>query len=55
MCDKAVRDDTFSLACVPDWLVILQQVKLEDDDIVMKMRLLGGTKVIKNAWSRKQK
>ena len=32
MCDKAVRDDTFSLACVPDWLVIQQQVKLEGDD-----------------------
>ena len=32
MCDKAVKKDPFSLQYVPDWFVILQQLKLWDDD-----------------------
>ena len=34
MCDKAVREDPFSLLCVPDWFVTQQQVKIwhHDDD-----------------------
>ena len=32
MCDKTVRDDPFSLVCVPDWFVTQQQIKLLHDD-----------------------
>ena len=32
MCDKAVKNDTFSLVCVPDWFVAQQQIELWDDD-----------------------
>ena len=32
MCDKTVRDDPFSLVCVPDWFVTQQQIKLWHDD-----------------------
>ena len=31
MCDKAVRDDTFSLVCVPHWFVAQEQIELWDD------------------------
>ena len=42
MCDKAVRDDAFSLVCVPDWFVLQWQFKLwhdsndwhDDDEII---------------------
>ena len=34
MCDVAVRDDPFSLVCLPHWFVTQQQLKiwLDDDD-----------------------
>ena len=32
MCDKAVREDSFSLQYVPDWFVTLEQVKSWHDD-----------------------
>ena len=33
MCDKVVRDDTFSLVCVPDWFLAQQQIKIWHDDV----------------------
>ena len=39
MCDKAVREDTFSLQYIPDWFVILQEMWYEvfdDDDELIK-------------------
>ena len=32
MCDKAVRDDVFSLVCVADWFVTQKQIGLWGDD-----------------------
>ena len=32
MCDKTVRDDSFSLQFVPNWFVTQQQVKLWHDN-----------------------
>ena len=32
MCDKAVREDPFSLEYVPDWFVTQEQVKIWDDN-----------------------
>ena len=42
MCDNVVRDDAFSLVCVPDWFVSQRQLKLwydnddwyDDDEII---------------------
>ena len=32
MCDKVVKNDAFSLVCVPDWFVAQQHIELWDDD-----------------------
>ena len=32
MCGKAVKNDGFSLVCVPDWFVAQQQIELWDDN-----------------------
>ena len=32
MCDKAVKNDSFSLVSVLDWFVAQQQIELWDDD-----------------------
>ena len=31
MCDKAMRNDAFSLVCVPNWFVTEEQLKLWQD------------------------
>ena len=31
MCDKVVRDDAFSLVCVPDWFLMQEEVKIWHD------------------------
>ena len=32
MCDKVVRDDTFSLVCVPDWFVTQEHINIWHDN-----------------------
>ena len=48
MCDKAVHIKLYTLRHVVDWFVTQEEIDLWDDDI-------SGTKVIKNARTRKQK
>ena len=45
----------FSLACVPDWFLSQQQIKIWHDDVIiaMMMRSFSGTMVIKDGRLKK--